>query len=93
MKKLGFALVGAAMLALAACGSDDADTLNETMDNTQADELNALANNAAVDAEVEALGTQQQQLEQESAAAENTANETDENSTDPAEVEDDVRGM
>ena len=92
MKKLGFALIAA--LALGACGRSDTDALNDTMqDNYQAEELNALANNAAADAEVEALGTQQQQLEQANAAAENTTNEADANPTDPAEVEDDVRGM
>ena len=93
MKKFGFALFGAAALALGACGRDDADTLNEAQENYQAEQLNQLANNAAVDAEIEALGTQQQQLQQENIAAEDTTNEVDTDPTDPAEVEEDVRGM
>ncbi len=97
MKKLGFALIGAALLAVAACGPNEADTLNEAQGNTGAGELNALADNAAADAaaEMEALGTQQQQLEAENAAAAATAeNEADTNTTtQPSEVEDDVPGM
>jgi hypothetical protein len=95
MKRIAFAVVGAAALALAGCGRNDSDTLNETsQENYQTDQLNQLANNAAQDAEVEALGTQQQQLQQENrAATENTTNEADADPTDPTKVEDDVQGM
>jgi hypothetical protein len=91
MKKLAFLLVGTAALALSACGSKEADTLNETeVQNIEADALNELAANAA-NAELEALGNQQQQLEAENAVA---APETvDGNVTSPSEVEDDVQGM
>lgn len=91
MKKLGFLLVGTAALALAACGSKEADTLNESeAQNIEADALNDLAANAA-NAELEALGNQQQQLEAENAAE---APETvDGNLTSPSKVEDDVQGM
>ena len=92
MKKLGFLVIGAAALALAACGRNEADTLNEAEQNYQADELNALANDAAANAELEALGNQQQQLEAENAAAAEPP-PPPENATNPAEVEDDVQGM
>ena len=93
MKKLGFLLVGTAALALAACGSREADTLNEAeAQNYEAEALNDLAANAA-NAELEALGNQQQQLEAENAAAAAEAETVDGNATSPSEVEDDVQGM
>jgi uncharacterized protein YcfL len=62
MKKLGFLLVGTASLALAACGSNEADTLNETQaQNMESEALNNLAAEAA-NAEIEALGNQQQRI-------------------------------
>lgn len=96
MKKLGFAVIGAAALALVACGKSNEDQLNESeAHNVEASTLNDLAANAA-NAEVEALGTQQQQLEAENAAtteenADATSNDT--LKTDPSKVEDDVQGM
>ena len=94
MRKLHFAIVGAASIALSACGSQGDDTLGENVDdNVTVEEMNALADNAALDAETEALGDQQQQLEAE---PENVAEPTtDENgvTTEPSEVEDDVQGM
>ena len=92
MKKLGFVVVGSAALALAACGSNNADQLNESdAQNVEANVLNDLADNAA-NAEIEALGTQEQQLEAEN-AAEVPVPEAPENATDPTQVEDDVQGM
>ena len=84
-------MVGTAALALAACGSKESDTLNESeAQNVEANTLNDLASNAA-NLEMEALGNQQQQLEAENAA---TAPETvDGNLTSPSKVEDDVQGM
>lgn len=91
MKKLAFLLVSTAALALSACGSREADTLNESeVQNIEADTLNDLAANAA-NAELEALGNQQQQLEAENAVA--TPETVDGNVTSPSEVEDDVQGM
>ena len=96
MKKLGFAVIGAASLALVACGRNSEDQLNESeAQNVEASTLNDLAANAA-NAEVEALGTQQQQLEAENTVptdenADATSNET--LKTDPSKVEDDVQGM
>ena len=95
MNKLGFAVVGALSLVLAACGRNDADTLNEAeLQNYEAETLNDLATDAA-NAEMEALGNQQQQLAQENVAEaveeEDTTN--DALKTSPSEVEDDVQGM
>ena len=92
MKKFGFLLIGSAALALAACGRNEADTLNEAeAQNVEAEALNDLAANAA-NAEMEALGNQAQQLEAENTAAEE-AETVDGNETSPSEVEDDVQGM
>ena len=93
MKKLGFLLVGTAALALAACGRNEADTLNEAeAQNYEAEALNDLAANAA-NAELEALGNQAQQLEAENTAAAEEPETVDGNATSPSEVEDDVQGM
>ena len=91
MTKFGFALVGAASLALAGCGSSNEDSLANVDLNADANNLDALANNAAdVAAEAEALGNQAQQLEQE--ATNNAA--TDElNASSTAEGEENVSGM
>ena len=90
MKKLGFLLVGSASLALAACGSNEADTVNDAEAvNMGAEALNNLAESAAN--EVEALGNQAQQLEAENAAA--AIADPAANETSPSEVEDDVQGM
>ena len=92
MKKLGFLLIGTVALALAACGRNEADTLNETQaQNMESEALNNLAAEAA-NAEIEALGNQQQQLEAENTAA-NEVETVDGNATSPSEVEDDVQGM
>ena len=88
MNKYGFALVGAVSLALAGCGGSADDSLNnvEAYDNSAVN-LDA-ANEAANNAEAEALGNQQLQLEQENAAA------VDElNAADSTEGEENVSGM
>ena len=93
MNKLGILLVGSAALALSACGSNEADTLNEAeAPNMESDALNNLAAEAA-NAEIEALGNQQQQLEAENPAASNAAETVGDKATSPSEVEDDVQGM
>ncbi len=78
MKKLTFALVGAAALLTAACGSGSEDQVNNAELNQPSPELNNLAsdaaNNAAADA---ALGNAQQQSENAS-ANDNTVNPGDE---------------
>jgi outer membrane biogenesis lipoprotein LolB len=93
MKKLGFVVLGSAALALSACGSKNADQLNEAeAQNVEANVLNDLADNAA-NAEVEALGAQQQQLDAESNEAPAAVETPSSNATDPKQVEDDVQGM
>ena len=95
MIKIHFALVGAAALALAACGSAEDDALEENVgENLQADELNALADNAAADAqaEMDALANQQEQLEAAPATSETTS-PTEDVTTEPSDVEDEPLGM
>ena len=78
MKMRVFALTGAAALALAACSSGNEDTVDNAEMNQPAADLNGLADDAANDAanaEAEALGNQQEQLEQEN--ADNTVNPAD----------------
>ena len=78
MKMRVFALAGVAALALAACSSGNEDTVDNAEMNQPAADLNGLADDAANDAanaEAEALGNQQEQLEQEN--ADNTVNPAD----------------
>lgn len=88
MKRLTFAIVGAAALTLAACSGDNQDAVDNAEMNQPPAELNDLSSDAANDAanaEAAALGTLQQQLEEENAAA---------NATAPAdEDEQNVSGM
>ena len=82
MKKLGFVAMGVAALALAACGKNNADQLNESeAQNVEANVLNDLADNAA-NAEVEALGTQEQQLNAETNEAPAAVEEPAANTTE-----------
>ncbi|MES2135833.1 MAG: hypothetical protein V4502_02070 [Pseudomonadota bacterium] len=78
MKRLAFALTGAAALTLSACGGNNQDEVtNAEMNQPNADELNALSNQAAMDAanaEAAALGAQQNALEQENASLDNATN-------------------
>ena len=88
MKKLGFALVGVASLALAGCGSNS-DNLNNVTNLDNASNLDALSNDAANDAEAEALGNQAAQLNQEGNAA-----ATDElNASGNSSADENVAGM
>jgi len=93
MKKFAFAMVGAAAIALAGCGGsgDDAlgENVQENMEN-QADNLDALAGNAATDAEAEALGNQADQLRDEGNAREEAIDDADVNA---AEADSAVNGM
>jgi hypothetical protein len=79
MKMRVFALTGAAALTLAACSSGDQDAVNNAEMNQPAADLNGLADDAANDAanaEADALGNQQDQLEQEN-VTDNTVNPAD----------------
>ena len=81
MKKLAFVVIGAGALLTAACNKGNEDQVNNAEMNQPAPELNQLSNDAANDAanaEVAALGNQQNQLENENAAAaDNTVNPKD----------------
>ena len=70
MKRLAFALTGAAALTLAGCGSHNQDQVSNAELNQPSADLNEQANEAAMKAaEDAALGNQQAQLNQENAAA------------------------
>jgi len=80
MKRLTFVIAGAGALALAACSGNNQDSVsNAELNQPNADDLNALSNQAAMDAannEAAALGDQGQELNDENAAAqENAVNE------------------
>ena len=87
MKKLSFIVTGAAAIALSACSGGNQDAVNNAeLNQPAAEDLNALANDAAANAEDAALGNQQQQLDQNAAA--------DSNSSDPTDAdEQNVSGM
>jgi predicted component of type VI protein secretion system len=78
MKRLAFAVAGAAALSIAGCNSSNQDQVNNAeLNQPTADELNQAASDAANDAanaEAAALGQQQQQLE---ANTTNTADNPD----------------
>ena len=82
MKKVSFALVGAAALALAACGGKGDDALGENVQENYenaAENLDAMAANTANGAEAEALGNQADALEAEGAKKEEAIDEADVN--------------
>ena len=67
MKKLSFAIVGAAALALAACGGKGDDALADNVEDNYeaaADNLEAMADNTANGAEAAALENQADALEE-----------------------------
>jgi hypothetical protein len=81
MKKLSFAIVGAAALALAACGGQGDDALGDNIEDNYdaaADNLEAMADNA-VGNEAAALENQADALEAEGAAAAEAVDEADVN--------------
>lgn len=80
MKKLSFAIVGAAALALAACGGDGDDALGDAVEDNYenaADNLEAAADNAATEAEASALENQADALEAEGERKEEAIDEAD----------------
>ena len=90
MKRLAFAFVATAALTLCGCNSRNEDAVqNAEMNQPDADQLNELANQAAMDAansEAAALNAQQKSVNEQNAALENTVN--------PAEAdEQNVSGM
>jgi hypothetical protein len=92
MKKIAFAMVGAASIALAGCGGQGyyaiGVNVQENMENA-ADSLDALAGNAANAAEAEALGNQADQLRNEGDRVEEAIDNADINT----EANENVSGM
>ena len=89
MKKLAFVIGGAALMALSACSGNNDDAVNNAeLNQPAAEDLNALANAAAMNAEDAALGNQQQQLEDQNASAtvNTTANTTETTDADEQNV-------
>ena len=86
MKKSTLAALGFAALALTACQNNQDEVTNV---DANATDLNMLADNAAIDAnEVDTLGNQQNQLENEANAVEPTDNLANQAEADAA-----VNGM
>ncbi len=82
MRKLSFAITGAAALALAACGGQGDDTLGDNIEenyDAAADNLEAMADNTANAAEADALENQADALENEGDAREEAVDEADTN--------------
>ena len=82
MKKLSFALVGAASLALAACGGKGDDSLGDNVnDNYEAaaDNLEAMADNTTNGAEAASLENQADALEAEGDRKEDAIDDADVN--------------
>ena len=96
MKKLSFALVGAAALALAACGGKGDDSLGDNVnDNYEAasDNLEAAADNAATPAEAASLENQADALEAEGDRKEEAIDDADVNAANPAAAANAVNAM
>jgi hypothetical protein len=89
MKRLAFAIGASAVLALGACSGSNQDAVgNAELNQPSADDLNALSNDAAMDAaNSEAASLGNNQAVDENAAAED-------NVTDPTDAEEqNVSGM
>jgi hypothetical protein len=76
MKRLGFAVIGTAALALLGCNSNQDAVQNAEVNQPAADQLNELANQAAMDAaNAQAAANNAQNAANElNAAADNTVN-------------------
>ncbi len=82
MKKISFAIIGAATLALAACGGQGDDALGDNVnDNYEAaaDNLEMMADNTANGAEAAALENQADALEAEGDRKEEAIDDADVN--------------
>ena len=74
MKKLVFVIGGAAALALAGCNNNNQDAVNNAeLNQPEAEDLNALANDAAMNAEAPVANTDQVN-DQNAAAPDNGPN-------------------
>jgi hypothetical protein len=79
MKRLAFVVGGAAALALGGCNNSNQDAVNNAeLNQPSAEDLNALSNQAAMDAanaEAASLANQQNELNEENAAAQQAVNQ------------------
>jgi hypothetical protein len=88
MNKLHFALVGAASLALAACGGKGDDSLGENVQENYeaaAENLEAAAGNTGNSAEAATLENQAEALESEGARKEEAIDDADVNAANAVE--------
>lgn len=79
MKKLPFAIIGAASMALAACGGQNDDTVGDAVEDqyeNAADQVDNMADNAT-GAEAEALEDQADALREEGEAKEDAIDDAD----------------
>ena len=78
MKRLAFIVGGAVVLTLAACSGNNQDAVNNAeLNQPSAEELNALSNQAAMDAanaEAAALGTANKLTDENATAPDNVVN-------------------
>lgn len=96
MKKVTFALVGAASLALAACGGRGDDSLGENVqENYEAasENLEAMADNTANAAEAATLENQAEALEAEGERKEEAIDDADVNAANAQEAAAAVNAM
>jgi hypothetical protein len=81
MKRLAFVTIGAAVLALGACNKGSEDTVqNAELNQPAAEQLNELANQAAMDAANEQASAQNNitnDVREQNAVIENVTNPTD----------------
>lgn len=89
MKRLAFAIIGTAALTLAACNNSNQDAVNNAeINQPDADQLNELANQAAMDAANAAAAANSAQN------AANTVNAVVDNTVNPQEADEkNVSGM
>ena len=96
MKKISFALVGAASLALAACGGSGDDTLAENVQENYeaaADSLQTAAENTTNEVQAETLENQAEALETEGARKEEAIDDADVNASNSAAANAAVNAM
>lgn len=86
MKKLAFVFAGAAVLTISACSSRNDDAVNNAeLNQPAAEDLNAIANEAAMNADEQALGNRQK-VEDQNASATLTNNTADTSDADEQNV-------
>jgi ABC-type glycerol-3-phosphate transport system substrate-binding protein len=96
MKKISFALVGAASLALAACGGSGDDSLGDNVnDNYEAaaDNLESMADNTGNAAAADTLENQADALETEGDRKEEAIDDADVNATNAVAADAAVNAM